>query len=146
MAQNSQSAGSAGDGPRRLKQLPCLAANLFTGFVPLCCTACLIHRSWAKPTAVVRWRLRERCKCWSAFSCALRYRRGGGEGAQMKKDSFWSQKKAGHVRLDISLSLSGACFSFLLLIEGRAEANLLSSAIRHIYLCCIFKYSKIIPV
>lgn len=93
MAQNSQSAGSAGDGPRRLKQLPCLAANVFTGFVPLCCTACLIHRSWAKPTAVVRRLLRERCKRWSAFSCALRYRRRGRGTVLTKKDSFWSKRR-----------------------------------------------------
>lgn len=31
--------------PLRLKQLPCLAGNVFTVFVPLRCTACLIHHN-----------------------------------------------------------------------------------------------------
>lgn len=37
-----------------LKQLPCLAGNVFTVFVPLRCTACLIHHNQTKTTAVIQ--------------------------------------------------------------------------------------------
>lgn len=40
--------------PLRLKQLPCLAGNVFTVFVPLRCTACLIHHNQTETTAVMQ--------------------------------------------------------------------------------------------
>lgn len=37
----------------RLNQLPCLAGSVFTVFVPVRCTACIIHHIQTKTTAVM---------------------------------------------------------------------------------------------
>lgn len=56
--------------PLRLKQLPCLAGNVFTVFVPLRCTACLIHHNLTKATAVMQLQYVSIVWIQSAAPCA----------------------------------------------------------------------------